>query len=125
MTQNPPQFQRPLLKIGSILFIAGMVIAIVSTVIHPSTEDPSNHPLVFAEYASDDSWIAHISQFADGIMVFGGDFVALYRSFPSCYNTAYSLFLLYRNIQFFFLSFTIFFNLLFLSKLPNLFKYFT
>src|SRR5918999_6319761 len=79
MTQNPPQFQRPLLKIGSILFIAGMVIAIVSTVIHPSTEDPSNHSLVFAEYASDDSWIAvHIGQFVGVIMVFAGGFVALY-----------------------------------------------
>ena len=79
MTQAQPQFQRPLLRIGSILFIAGMVIAIVSTAIHPSTEDPSNHPLVFAEYASDDSWIAvHIGQFAGGIMVFAGGFVALY-----------------------------------------------
>src|SRR5918996_873697 len=79
MTQNPPQFQRPLLRIGSILFIAGMVIAIVSTVIHPSREDPSNHPLVLAEYASDDSWIAvHIGQFAGGIMVFAGGFVVLY-----------------------------------------------
>src|ERR671913_628540 len=79
MTQAQPQFQRPLLRIGSILFIAGMVIAIVSTAIHPSTEDPSNHPLVFAEYASDDSWIAvHISQFAGVIMVFAGGFVALY-----------------------------------------------
>ncbi|HZA65067.1 MAG TPA: DUF4386 family protein [Nitrososphaeraceae archaeon] len=80
MTQAQPQFQRPLLMIGSILFIAGMVIAIVSTAIHPSTEDPSNHPLVFAEYASDDSWIAvHIGQFAGVIMVFAGGFVALYR----------------------------------------------
>ena len=34
MTQAQPQFQRPLLMIGSILFIAGMVIAIVSTAIH-------------------------------------------------------------------------------------------
>ena len=80
MTQAQHQFQRPLLRIGSILFIAGLVIAIVSTVIHPSREDPSNHPLVLAEYASDDSWIAvHIGQFAGGIMVFAGGFVTLYR----------------------------------------------
>jgi len=44
-----------LLRIGSIAFIAGVIIAIVSTAIHPSREDPANHPLVFAEYASDDS----------------------------------------------------------------------
>ena len=80
MTQTQPQFQRPLLRIGSILFIAGMVIAIISTLIHPSREDPSNHPLVLAEYASDKSWVAvHIGQFAGGIMVFAGGFVALYR----------------------------------------------
>jgi hypothetical protein len=80
MTQAQSQFQRPLLGIGSILFIAGMVIAIVSTAFHPSTEDPSNHPLVFAEYASDDSWIAvHIGQFAGVIMVFAGGFVVLHR----------------------------------------------
>ena len=80
MAQNPPQFQRPLLRIGSIAFLAGMIITIVSTAIHPSTEDPSNHPLVFAEYVSDDSWIAvHIGQFAGVIMVFAGGFIALYR----------------------------------------------
>jgi hypothetical protein len=57
-----------------------MIIAIVSTTIHPSTEDPSNHPIVFAEYADDDSWIAvHIGQFAGGIMVFAGGFVVLFR----------------------------------------------
>jgi hypothetical protein len=61
-------------------FLAGVVIAIVSTVIHPSREDPANHPLVFAEYASDDSWIAvHIGQLAGVIMVFAGGFVTLFR----------------------------------------------
>jgi hypothetical protein len=80
MTQSQSQPQRPLLRIGSIVFLAGVIIVIVSTAIHPSTEDPSNHPIVFAEYANDDSWIAvHIGQFAGGIMVFAGGFVALFR----------------------------------------------
>jgi magnesium-transporting ATPase (P-type) len=80
MAQKPTQFQRPLLRLGSIAFLSGMIITVVSTAIHPSTEDPSNHPLVFAEYASNDSWIAvHIGQFAGVIMVFAGGFVALYR----------------------------------------------
>jgi hypothetical protein len=78
MTQTQSQFQRPFLRIGSIAFLAGIILSIVSTAIHPSREDPSNHPLVYAEYASDDSWIAvHIGQFAGGIMVFAGGFVAL------------------------------------------------
>jgi Domain of unknown function (DUF4386) len=80
MAQNTPQFQRPLFQIGSIAFLAGMIITVVSTAIHPSTEDPANHPLVFTKYASNDSWIAvHIGQFAGVIMVFAGGFVALYR----------------------------------------------
>jgi hypothetical protein len=80
MAQNPPQFKRPLLRIGSIAFLAGVIIVVVSTAIHPSKEDPANHIRVFAEYANSDSWIAvHIGQLAGGIMVFAGGFVALYR----------------------------------------------
>jgi hypothetical protein len=80
MTQTQSQFQRPLLRVGSIAFLVGVIIVIVSTAIHPSSEDPANHLLVFAEYASDDSWIAvHIGQFAGVIMVFAGGFVALCR----------------------------------------------
>ena len=80
MKQNSPQLQRPLLRIGSIAFLAGVIIAVVSTAIHPSTENPFDHPLVFAEYARHDSWIAvHIGQLAGVIMVFAGGFVALYR----------------------------------------------
>jgi hypothetical protein len=80
MTQTQSQFQRPLLRVGSIAFLVGMIIVIVSTTIHPSSEDPANHRLVFAEYASDDSWIVvHIGQLAGVIMVFVGGFVALCR----------------------------------------------
>ena len=71
MAQNHPQFQRPLLRIGSIAFLAGMIITVASTAIHPSTEDPANHHLVFAEYANDETWVAvHIGQFAGVIMIF-------------------------------------------------------
>ena len=80
MTQTQSQFQRLLLRVGSIAFLVDMIIVIVSTAIHPSSEDPANHRLVFAEYASDDSWIAvHIGQLAGVIMVFVGGFVALCR----------------------------------------------
>jgi hypothetical protein len=64
---------------GSIAFLAGIVIVIVSTEFHPSREDPTNHPLVFMEYANSDPWIAvHIGQFAGGIVVFAGGFGSLY-----------------------------------------------
>jgi hypothetical protein len=48
--------------------------------LHPSGKDPTNHPLVFAEYAEDNLWISsHVGQFAGGIAIFAGGFVALYR----------------------------------------------
>jgi hypothetical protein len=78
MAQTPPQFERPLLWMASIAFIAGLVIVIVPTGFHPSREDPANHPLIFMEYANSDPWIAiHIGQFAGGIIVFAGGFGAL------------------------------------------------
>jgi hypothetical protein len=78
MTQS--QSQHPLLRIGSIAILAGAIIVIISTTIHASTEDSSNHSIVFAEYANDNSWIAvHIGQFAGGIIVFAGGFVALFH----------------------------------------------
>ena len=80
MTQTLPQFERPLLRIGSIAFLVGAIIAVVSTLFHASTEDPANHVLVFTTYANDNSWIAvHIGQFVGVVMVFAGGFVALYR----------------------------------------------
>jgi hypothetical protein len=79
MPQNAIQFERPLLQMGSIAFLVGLAIVIVSTEFHPSREDPANHPLVFMEYAYSDPWIAiHIGQFAGGIVVFAGGFGSLY-----------------------------------------------
>jgi hypothetical protein len=46
----------------------------------PQQKIQLNHPLVFAAYASYDSWIAvYIGQFAGVIMVFAGGYVVLYR----------------------------------------------
>ncbi|HEX5905056.1 MAG TPA: hypothetical protein VFY50_03310, partial [Candidatus Nitrosocosmicus sp.] len=70
MTHVQPQFQRSLLRMGSVALIAGSIIAIISTIFHASTEDPDNHLVVFTTYACDDSWIAiHIGQFAGVVMV--------------------------------------------------------
>ena len=79
MAQTPPQFERPLLQMASIAFLACLVIVIVSTGFHPSREDPANHPLVFMDYANSDPWTdIHIGQFAGGIVVFAGGFGSLY-----------------------------------------------
>jgi hypothetical protein len=80
VASDTPDFERPILRMGSIAFLAGMAIFLVSTILHPGREDPTNHPLVFAEYAQDELWVAsHIGQFAGGMLVFAGGFVALFR----------------------------------------------
>jgi hypothetical protein len=54
MSQTTLQFERALLRMGSIAFLAGLIIFVVSTMFHASREDPTNHPLVFVEYADSD-----------------------------------------------------------------------
>lgn len=74
--------ERPLLRIGSITFLTGLAIFIISSAFHPSREDPTNHLRVFAEYANSQPWIAvHIGQFVGDITIFVGGFVALFRLF--------------------------------------------
>ena len=79
-TSTTPNLERTMLRLGTVAFLAGIVIFMVSTVLHPSREDPTNHPLVFTEYAEDDLWVAsHIGQFAGGMFIFAGGIVALFR----------------------------------------------
>ncbi|MFL6358752.1 MAG: hypothetical protein ACJ72V_05340 [Nitrososphaeraceae archaeon] len=80
MQKTTFQSERPLLRIGSITFLTGLAIFIISSAFHTSREDPTNHLRVFAEYANSPPWIsAHIGQFVGGITIFTGGFVALFR----------------------------------------------
>ncbi|MDP9289098.1 MAG: hypothetical protein M3P08_12995 [Thermoproteota archaeon] len=80
MQKIPFQSERPLLRIGSITFLTGLAIFIISSAFHAGREDPTNHLLVFAEYANSPPWIAaHIGQFVGDITIFVGGFVALFR----------------------------------------------
>ena len=80
-TNNTPDFDRPMLRMGSVAFLAGIVIFMVSTIgFHAGTKDPMDNPAVFAVYAQSDPWIAaHIGQFAGLMLIFAGGFVALHR----------------------------------------------
>ena len=79
-TNNTPNLERPMLRMGSVAFLAGLVIIIVSTLFHASSEDLMDNPVAFAVYAESDTWIAaHIGQFAGVVLVFAGGFVALFR----------------------------------------------
>jgi hypothetical protein len=80
MHETTFQSERHLLRIGSTAFLAGLAIFIISSAFHTARNDPTNHLLVFAEYANSPPWIAaHIGQFAGGIIIFAGGFVALSR----------------------------------------------
>src|SRR3712207_1202003 len=77
---NTPHLERPMLRMGSVAFLAGLVIIVVSTLFHASSEDLMDNPVVFAAYAESDTWIAaHIGQFAGVMLVFAGGFAALHR----------------------------------------------
>ena len=81
-TNNSSDLERPMLRMGSIAFFAGLAIAIGSTTIHPTGtgEELMNNPFIFAVYAEDPLWIAsHIGQFAGILLIFAGGFVALFR----------------------------------------------
>jgi hypothetical protein len=70
-----------MLRMGSVAFLAGIVIFMVSTIgFHAGTMDPMDNPSVFAAYAQSDPWIAaHIGQFAGIMLIYAGGFVALHR----------------------------------------------
>ena len=75
------ELERPMRRIGSVAFLAGIVIFMVSTIgFHAGTMDPMDNPSVFAVYAQSDPWIAaHIGQFAGILLIHAGGFVALHR----------------------------------------------
>ena len=83
MVASISDFEHPMLRMGSVAFIAGLAIAVVSTIgLHPTGtgEELMNNPFIFAVYAEDPFWIAsHIGQFAGILLIFAGGFVALYR----------------------------------------------
>jgi hypothetical protein len=80
---NGSDLERPMLRMGSIAFLAGLAIALVSTLaFHPTGtgEELMNNPFIFAVYAEDPLWIAsHIGQFAGILLIFAGGFVAIFR----------------------------------------------
>src|SRR5215218_4277101 len=80
-TNDTPDFDRPMLRMGSVAFLAGIVIFMVSTIgFHAGTKDPMVNSAVFAVYAQSDPWIAaHIGQFAGLMLIFAVGFVALHR----------------------------------------------
>ena len=79
-SDNTAKFEHSMLRMGPIAFITGVVITILSTLFHATSEDLTNHPVLFEVYAQGGTWIAaHIGQFAGVMLIFVGGFVALFR----------------------------------------------
>ena len=81
MVASTAELERPMLRMGSIAFLAGIVIFMISTIgFHAGSRDPMDNPSVFAAYAQSDTWIAaHIGQFAGLMLIYAGGFVAIHR----------------------------------------------
>lgn len=43
-------------RLGAAALPLGIIVLVVSEVLHPSREDPMDNPAVFAEYADSDIW---------------------------------------------------------------------
>ncbi len=56
--------QTSLNRIGAVGAIAGAILLLVATSLHPLEADPNDPEAAFAEYAADDLWVAtHLGQF--------------------------------------------------------------
>jgi hypothetical protein len=79
LDQSKAGLERPLIRMGAVAFILGIVVFAGSSMFHASREDPTDHPRVFAEYAESDTWTAaHVGQFAGGMLIMGG-YVGLFQ----------------------------------------------
>jgi hypothetical protein len=72
--------EAPTTRIGAIAFPLGVILLVVSTIVHPGGEEVMNNPVIFRVYAQSDSWIAsHFAQWFASLLFFGG-LIAVYYS---------------------------------------------
>ncbi len=61
------------LRLGSVSTIAGAVILVAATVLHPLGADPGDPIAAFTEYAADHAWVVtHLGQFLGIALMFVG-----------------------------------------------------
>jgi hypothetical protein len=67
-------------RIGAAMLPLGVVVLLVTEVLHPSREDPMDNHAVFMEYAHSNIWTAvHLGEYFGFLLLLGG-LVALYYS---------------------------------------------
>ncbi len=61
------------LKLGAVTAVAGAIVLMVGTMLHPLGADPGDPVAAFTEYAADDLWVgSHLSQFLGVALMFVG-----------------------------------------------------
>jgi hypothetical protein len=67
---------QPLARLGAVACFVGVMLLVVSTLLHPLNSDPNDAPAAFAEYAADPHYVwTHLGQFA-GFVGLGTGLVA-------------------------------------------------
>jgi hypothetical protein len=67
-------------RIGAAMLPLGVMVLVVTEMLHPGREDPMDFPAVFREYAHSDIWTAvHLGEYFGFLLLLGG-LVALYYS---------------------------------------------
>jgi Domain of unknown function (DUF4386) len=65
-------FERAVLRIGAVSFVAGLAAAVVFELLHPSRQDPNDNLLVFTEYGHVGGWVTvHLGALAGALLLIG------------------------------------------------------
>jgi hypothetical protein len=65
--------ERSTTRIGAVALVLGLLVLLVAEPLHPSQEDPMDHPAVFAEYARSELWVAvHLGEYVAFLLLLGG-----------------------------------------------------
>jgi hypothetical protein len=90
MAATPMSTIQPLAYLGAVAAFVGVVLLIVSTLLHPLDSDPSDAPAAFAEYAADSHYVwSHLGQFA-GFFGLGIGLVAFAATFEPGWTAAWA-----------------------------------
>ena len=61
------------LKLGAVAAVAGAIVLMAGTMLHPLGADPGDPVAAFTEYVADDLWVgSHLSQFLGVALMFAG-----------------------------------------------------
>lgn len=64
---------RTAIRVGAGCLVAGVLLTVLFTLMHPSRVDPADSPAVFVEYAESDAWLTvHLGQLVGTLLLLAG-----------------------------------------------------